>query len=892
MNHARFGIALVLVLLAPSLVTAQTVPAIDVELVQLVVAPQPIVERATLVNALVRNPSTTDVYVRVDFAFANGTPLANGTLGSTNARLVPAGATLNVSIPWYPSAAQAGPAALVATATAAGDSDSTNNAASASVFVQAPAWSAWFDAPTNATLLPGGTTLLRFHARNLGNANDTPSLAFTPENASWLLAPLDLPREVAPGAEAVGDLLVQGGDDNRTNVTVRLRVGSSLDPPTRANASSVALRVDADAVNQTRRLVLDPLPATAQVFPDESLVLDATLRNAGAADVVVNLSASVEPAAGWNATLGLANASALRPLDEGNATAAVGLRAGESRVVKVRVARASSEGGAARLSIVASLRDEALLATLVPDAARADAGVDLLDAQDDVRLAALDVPAAVYAGDNATLIVRLANAGRVAGGPGNVSVRLVDGGRELGLWNLPFGAVAPGAQANLTLAVPTSELRGSFDLAARVLGANSTQPERHALLHVRLPSLALLAPDAIPLAPGSELNLTGARGGLALRLAGEDAENVTVKLDSDASWLRASWSLAALPGAQMPLALHVATPAYPHASRVEGVLRAWIPERPEVAAQVPVAFVLVDEDGPDVLRVELPARAEVGKTATLAVVADDATGIADAQLVVKLRGGASVSLPLTRAAGVATRFEANFTPVAPGAYVVEARLVDATPAAHATRATGYAWNVSAQTYAGLELQGAKDGGVLAARQVKLVERDADSTASVEVDTGGGYRPLAPPYDVRLDGWSDGEHALRVRATSLEGASWNATWTLRLDTTPPLVDAGEAKPQPDGRVALALAAQNATRAQARFHTPSGDVAVALAPVGARRFEALAVPPSSWTGVALIAQDEAGNSASTEIAGPVARAPGVELGVALVALAALALAWRKK
>src|SRR5581483_1393417 len=227
-----------------------------------------------------------------------------------------------------------------------------------------------------------------------------------------------------------------------------------------------------------------------------------------------------------------------------------------------------------------------------------------------------------------------------------------------------------------------------------------------------------------------------------------------------------------------------------------------------------------------------------------------------------------------------------YTPQEPGAYTLAYRAVDSTPEAHATALAPLTWTVSGPSYAGFTLQPPPNSTV-GSRVVRALEVEPGTTASLEVDLGAGEQPVFFPYDIHLDGWSDGRHTLTLHARSTKGEEWRATWSLTLDTTPPVITGHNLSAQPDGRLDVTLSTLEGANASAKFHTQSGDVVVPLDVRGAGRFEAIVAPPAGWSGVSLVAQDKAGNVASVDVDREVAKTPGpgllgVAMAVALVAL----------
>jgi hypothetical protein len=207
----------------------------------------------------------------------------------------------------------------------------------------------------------------------------------------------------------------------------------------------------------------------------------------------------------------------------------------------------------------------------------------------------------------------------------------------------------------------------------------------------------------------------------------------------------------------------------------------------------------------------------------------------------------------------------SYTPTTAGDYALTFIAVDSSRQAN-IRSANVTWVVSSNAYGGFRPVNFVDSGAVGPVVLKMAEVVEGTTRRAEFDAGGGFQALPFPYEISTVGWSDGAHLLRLRATSLDGQTWESSWSLRFDSRPPTVESVDMIPEPDGRLGLKARVLGASSVTARFETDDGPVEIALKSQGSGVFAATFAPPPSWRVIVLLAHDEVGNVATTSLDAP--------------------------
>lgn len=883
--RTRPAAAILLALLVCPLAIAQQVEPADVSIDRLTVSPEPVVGVASIAAAHVRNTGAVAAVVTVDFSYADGAPLvADGAAASSLTRTVPSGATLRFELEFTPRRERRGDADVVAVASSAQDGVAGNERATQAVLVRDPALVVAFDAPAGLDVPGDGMGFVRLRVRNDGNANDTPQIALDVA-APWRATLPGVLGPLAPGENATLDLLVtpHTADPSRQlwlNATVR----SSIRPTLEWRAAAPPLRPNASSATLARAPELE-LALLEQVFANETVEGNLTVRNVGLLPDVYFLNATLGASPGWNVTLldDRALAGAPSPLR-------VALAPGERATLRVAVARLAQTSPEAMLVLNASSVNARALGGA---AANATLARSIRAAAPDLAVVALDAPTTAYAGDGAAFLVRIANVGRVASPGANVTCALADAARVFAEDVLPVAPLAPAAEATVAWRPATDGFRGTLAGTCRLVApagdATAGNDAANATVRVRSPVILPRAPERISVVPGARLSLPGGESGLSVENRGDEPETVEVLLRSEATWLAAAWRVEVPARAEAALPLDLVVPPRLDASTVRASIAASVVGRPEFGATVEIIVDIDDREPPSIEIVEPAANGTRARSSWLVVRAEDALGIARGEALVVAPDGTRTLLPLELNA-TNGNYAAAFTPLYAGEHRFEWRFQDASPAANlATRVTS--WSVDLPPYGGLAPLGFEDGGVVSSRHIRFVEVDPGSTRQATVDLGQGPAPLAFPYDVEAATWADGPHRVVVRAVSLEGASWERAWTLTLDTLPPAVAETRIDPLADGRVRLVVRAPEATEAVAQWQTPRGPVEVALASQGRGEFAAVAPPPEAWSSVTFLVEDGAGNVASASVRPGSSETPGVGTGGLVAGLVLAGLAGRR-
>lgn len=900
----RIVVALVLVaVLLPIPAAAQLPEPGDVDLSELKLDREPTVGVAVVVTAVVFNNGTQPMQTSVQFTYGDGSPLMGASgVGDTNGRVVPANSKSFINLTWVPIEERVGDQVVRAVLRSQGDADGGNNEKAITAFVRNPKVNVTVEAPLRLNLSAGSTGFLRYTVRNDGNAPDT-FLVEAHGNASWKPRVLGDAALVPPGGERTGEVAYTAPTEGDMNLTLSVSASSSQ----RANASATAfapfMQSNLTLAPLRRVVALSGLPTDAQVLPGENVTWMLTLRNLGTADDVVLLNATLDKnATGWRTNVTApANQTGWTSTPDVNGTLAIALSAGQTRQVRLNVTRlANATQDGANLTVLAVSNDSALLRALQPNGEyQASLDARLVNASPELALLGFRQPGRTYQGDALTLGIEVANLGRLPAPASTVHVEITDGSFVLRQADVPVRALAAGEFVNLTWDTTSNDLQGAYQVAGRLIPAVSgdrspDNNEATSNVVVRRPDIEVRAPDSVDAVPGARLLLLGASTGISVNNGGASDETIDVRLASDdAPWLNSTWTVDVPAAGTVVLPLDVAVPRYPHLALAKGVVSASIAGRTDYGTNVTITFRIADEQGPDAELLAPNGTTTVGERTEVVVRADDATGVADATLIVATPGGERVLLTLEPNATDRTRYNATYTPPRAGTYLLEVRLGDATAARHATLLANLTWVVKEKPYRGFAPANFKDGGSTNLRLLKLREVDGNSTATVEADAGDGYRALAFPYEVRPNGWSEGPHVLKVRAKSLGGQTWSGQWNVTLDTTAPTLANLSVKTS-GGLTTVTVSVEGAQNVTAQFlDAEGGQYDAQLHPAASRTFTGAVRPPNGWTRLVILAHDSAGNAASLEEDSGAKRTPApLALGLAALALAALATPRRRR
>lgn len=898
-------LVLALALLAATPVQAQSpLPTSgDVDLSVLAIDRLPTAGVANVVIATVFNNATQPMYATVQFTYDDGAPLMGAPgVGDTNGRTIPANSKATINLSWVPDAERPGRQVVRAVLRAQGDTDGSNNEKAIETFVRAPAVNVTLEEPRRVNLSAGSTGFLRYTVRNDGNAPDT-FLVEVQGNASWtprMVGQTDL--LILPGQSRTGEVAYTApATGNDYNLTVTVRASSTQRANATASVTSVMLNSNLTYAPVPRSVQLTGLPAFGQVLPGENVTWDLTLRNNGTADDVVLVNATFDAnATGWRVNLTApANATGWNATHDVNATLTIPLSPGQTRMLRLNVTRlenASADMG--NLTVLAFSNDSPLLRAIQPNAEyRARLDARLVNASPELALVGFRHPGHAYQGDELTIGVQLANLGRRAAPPSVLHLELTDGTFALRQEDRTIRELAAGEWLNVTWVTRSGDLQGEYQVRGRLLPnlTNATGGDRdpgnnEATLDllVRRPTLEVRTPDVVDVTPGARLVLLGASTGISVVNDGPADEMVRVTLTSSVPWLAAEWTVDVPASGSRVLPLDLEVPKYPHVTTIPARVQASLASRPEFNTSVQLQFRIDDKHGPDAQVLSPTQPTTAGETTRILVRADDATGVGDASVIIATPGGERVLLTLAPNATDPTLLEAEYAPPRAGTHVLEFRLGDATSARHTTLLSNVTWVVNERPYRGFAPIDFREGSVTNRRVLRLQEVENGTTAGVEVDTGDGYRPLAFPYEVKPNGWTEGAHVLRVKARSLGGQTWTQQWNVTLDTTPPTLGNLTVNTR-GGLTTVTVTATGAQDVTATFTGGEGDLETELNPGASRTFTANVRAPAGWTRVTVLATDAAGNVASLDHEANAKRtpAPGAAWGLAVLALAALAL-----
>ena len=884
--------------------TASAQGTVDVSVWKIDLAREPVVNDSTFtVTAWVN--STGTALVRVHFLWADETELRPGPTPGTGflVKDFQTSGSAPVNLTFRPPFERRGAQELIVRTEVQGavDVDARNDTARRPVFVRHARLNLTWEAPAVNATLPQGETHLRYFVRNDGNHEDnvTPEIQLT--RGPWEAYNYGPLPNITPGGSATGIVLVRStsATDLRNlslNLSVRSGVGGEgFDrqpaPEIHANESLYARRPT---------VALEGLAPNVQIFPGEERAIPFTLRNAGDLDQVFRVAPSILGApAGWNASMRDPPGWQANLTTPANASASypVALRPGESVTLQVNVTRAlDAPNATATLVLEANSTNGDRIAVLVGGSYRATATALLTDAGPDLTVALATVPTAVYQGDLPGFRIEVRNVGRDAAANSTLQVQLRDNLRAVEEASFPLAPLGPGNATLVAWNPATAGLSGTYVLDARIL-ANASQLDRNPdndtarrSLQIRAPSLAVRAPEVIRVVPGGTLMLSSATGGLAVENLGAHEESVLVTLESSVPWLRSEWRATVPAGGVEPLRLELDVPSLPGVDRASATLRAVIDGQERFSATTTFAVEVDDVDTPQITLLSPATATQVGNATRLAIRATDASGIRRAEVILQTPGGERVNLPLQRDAAETDAYFTTHTPYQPGAYALEFRVEDGSGAIRGGATLNATWTVQGSAYQGLKPVNFGEGAHVGRVPLRFAEAAPGTTRSAVVDAGIGFVPLAPPYEVALP-MTEGPRLVVVRATSVDGTVWTGQWNVTVDRTAPTLDNGTTKDAGAGRVDLSVRAQGAKTVLARFQTDTGPVEVPLSARSNGVFGATVNAPGSWDSVTFLAEDDAGNVGSTVVDAPKNETPMAGVGLALLAVALVALLRRR-
>ena len=893
-------------------------PQVDVSVVGVRFQPNMTVNETITVYARVN--TTGPAIVDVTFTWNNdGAPLRPGTLpgtvdSTTRVRFTAQGPASQETAPitFQPPFERRGEqeVRIVATVRNAQDTNETNNTLIVKSVVRFPKLNITYDHPPVLDVVPRGEAILRYFVRNDGNVPDnvTPHLELD-QGQPFTVEAWPLPV-VPPGQSVTGILVVRPNETTvpnpanlSLNVTARSGIASSGD----ARMQAPILHINETMYNRRPTVAIDPLPPNVQVFPGEERALLFTVRNTGDVDHLVRVAPRIDfSPVGWNASMRVpagwpANLST--PPPDFNGSYPVPLRPNESAVLQVNLTRALvAPNLTALLRLEVNSTNGDRIQALTGGDLRARASTLLSGAGPDLTVNVSGSIGSVYQGDVPAFRFEVRNVGRGNATNATLHLELRDNLRTVEEADVRVPPILAGASATLTWSPSTAGLRGAYVMLGRVI-ANASQvdqnPENNTVradLRVRAPFLSVRAPETLTAVPGGRLLLAATENGLSVENQGAEEELVVARLEPSmgpgrAEWLRKEWRVTVPPMSRMPLSLEVDVPAIPGAESIPATFTAEVEARPRFTASQSLAIHVDDVEAPRLTLVSPTAPSQVGKEARLAVRALDASGIRRAEVLLQSPLGERTSLPLQRDASDADVFVTRHTPAHAGTYVLEFRVEDASLVGRPATLGNVTWVVAPPSYAGVKPANFGEGAFVGAAPLRFVEAKNGTTRTLLVDVGDGLRSVPAPYGVSLPP-VEGRRLVVVRATSTDGTVWEGRWNVTVDLTPPALSDPVSRDAGSGKVALEVRAEGAREVTARFETDGGPVEVTLPGRGSGVFGATVTAPASWKSVTFLGKDEAGNVGSA-VAGPSANpTPGPGLWLVGLALAAVALALRRR
>lgn len=773
-----------------------------------------------------------------------------------------------LSIGWEPSTDQIGNGTVLVLVSSPSEEDSEGDREEQPVFVKRYGLDATvYDDPEPLTL-PARTTGFRVLLENTGNAPLVPDAAVTgPPPGAWRAEATPVDETLQPGDTALAYALVTPPDEDEDSLPDGSKERAEATWSARENPqANVTLAlpnatVDRDPPEPYAYGVRAQVPdSVVPVNPQAPAITTVNVSNTGNVADVLSLEVDVEGHLADNVTVHVDRERVVLPA---NASVEV--------PIAITLSGDPPKNRRANLTLTArSVNDR-----VEPDA-HAVASTDVRVAAPDLAIEELSWSTPVYRDDGALFVeVTVRNVGQGPAPATNASVEAFRGGFPFAQAQTSVPRLASSENHTATVRLPVGNLSGSYGLEARVDPADRVEEpvgednERRQDVFVRTAGLTLEPADPLDARPGQFIRYEQPPHVFYVRNDGNTREQARVQIASENGWTDEAKQVTLEAGERAPVGFSLLVPERPGTQSDAIRFTASLVNRSTVVEEASVTTRVIDDEPPSLVGIQLPENVTATEPFRVSTEWTDAVGVEQASMVLVSPTNNTNTITLTEHrpglwTGNATVFEL-------GSYEVRLRATDASEAGNTFEEVQ---PVSLRSsYERAPIVGFLDPEdrrtTRAGDPIPVSVEDDAGIASVRYEAGGESGELAAPFRVPTDGWSSGEHVVRVTAENRFGHATTIETNYTVDNEEPeilQVRLDPDDPQPGETMVITVSAEegpSASRVEFRDESGTTVAETNLTAAGGGVFEGRASLGSNAARALVVVEDEVGNEATLEI-----------------------------